>query len=178
MRRHGRGRLRRRHLVQAAAGAVVNPGLLSRGPKAHHGAIENSVGSMLDLATPPASVKIWSKSRPLIDILSQTAGPITRRQHQLLLLPPGPAEQQPTLPELENSEANPTDFRCTSPRATAAAAPPAPRVRSHCRFRNRGTDYVRESGMKWMNASTKRQCDRALPSPPPRTRMHSAWPTS
>jgi hypothetical protein len=126
---------------------------------------------MLDLATPPTSVKVWAKSRPLIEILSQTAGPTTWRQHQLLLLPPGPAGQQPTLPQLENSEANPTDFRCTSPRTTAGAAPPAPRVRSHCRFRNRGTDYVREYGMKWMSFSTKRQCDRALPAPPPPARQ-------
>jgi hypothetical protein len=37
-----------------------------------------------------------------------------------------------------------------------------PRVRSHCRFRNRGTEYVSESGKKWMQGSTKRQCDRAL----------------
>ena len=33
------------------------------------------------------------------------------------------------------------------------------RVRSHCRFRNRGTKYVSESGMKWMRGNTKRQCD-------------------
>jgi hypothetical protein len=37
-----------------------------------------------------------------------------------------------------------------------------PRVRSHCRFRNRGTEYVGDSGITWMSASTKRQCDRAL----------------
>ena len=36
------------------------------------------------------------------------------------------------------------------------------RVRSHCRFRNRGTKYVSESGMKWMRGATKRQCDRTL----------------
>jgi hypothetical protein len=41
------------------------------------------------------------------------------------------------------------------------------RVRSHCRFRNRGTEYVREYGMKRMNGGTKRQCDRALPDAPP-----------
>jgi hypothetical protein len=35
------------------------------------------------------------------------------------------------------------------------------RVRSHCRFRNRSTEYVSEYGMKWMGGSTKRQCDRA-----------------
>jgi hypothetical protein len=38
-------------------------------------------------------------------------------------------------------------------------------VRSRCRFRNRGTEYVSESGMKWMGGGTKRQCDRALASP-------------
>ena len=41
----------------------------------------------------------------------------------------------------------------------------APGVRSHCRFRNRGTEYVSEPGMKWMNDSTKRECDRALAPP-------------
>jgi hypothetical protein len=40
-----------------------------------------------------------------------------------------------------------------------------PRVRSHCRFRNRGTDYISESGMKWMSGGAKRQCDRALGPP-------------
>ena len=39
----------------------------------------------------------------------------------------------------------------------------SPRVRPHCRFRNRGTDYISESGIKWMGGSTKRQCARALP---------------
>ena len=46
----------------------------------------------------------------------------------------------------------------------ANLVPPAPRARSHCRFRNRGTDHLREYGVQWMNASKKRQCDRALPS--------------
>jgi hypothetical protein len=41
-----------------------------------------------------------------------------------------------------------------------------PRIRSHCRFRNRGTEYVSESGLKWMSGSTiKRQRDRALREP-------------
>jgi hypothetical protein len=40
-----------------------------------------------------------------------------------------------------------------------------PRVRLHCRFRNRGPEYVSESGIKWMSGSTKRQCDRALRPP-------------
>jgi hypothetical protein len=41
------------------------------------------------------------------------------------------------------------------------------RVRSHYCFRNRGTEYVRKYGMKWMSGSTKRQCDRALPDKRP-----------
>ena len=44
------------------------------------------------------------------------------------------------------------------------AGPASPRVRSHCRFRYRGTEYVSKSGMKWMSGSTKRQCNRACPS--------------
>jgi hypothetical protein len=40
-----------------------------------------------------------------------------------------------------------------------------PRVRSHCRFRIRGTDHVRKSVMKWMKSGAKRQCDRALAPP-------------
>ena len=28
--------------------------------------------------------------------------------------------------------------------------------RSHCRFRNRGIEYISESGMKWMSGGTKR----------------------
>ena len=36
------------------------------------------------------------------------------------------------------------------------------RVRSHCRFRNRGTEYVRTFVMEWMGGGTSRQCDRAL----------------
>jgi hypothetical protein len=41
-----------------------------------------------------------------------------------------------------------------------------PRIRSHCRFRKKGTQYVSESGMKWMSGSTiKRQRDRALREP-------------
>jgi hypothetical protein len=42
---------------------------------------------------------------------------------------------------------------------------PVPGVRSHRRFRKRGTEYVSESGMERMGGSTKRQCDRALPVP-------------
>jgi hypothetical protein len=36
------------------------------------------------------------------------------------------------------------------------------RVRSHCRFSKRGAESRSESGMKWMNSSAKRQCDRDL----------------
>jgi hypothetical protein len=46
-----------------------------------------------------------------------------------------------------------------------AAAASAPRVRSHCRFRNRGTDYLSTSCMKWMSGNAKRRCDRALSAP-------------
>ena len=48
-------------------------------------------------------------------------------------------------------------------RRAAGAAARAPRVRSHCRLR--GTDYLSESGMKWMSGNTKRQCDRARRAP-------------
>ena len=41
----------------------------------------------------------------------------------------------------------------------------APRVRSHCRLRHRGTKYVRESGTKWMGGGAERQCNRALRAP-------------
>jgi hypothetical protein len=34
-------------------------------------------------------------------------------------------------------------------------------ARSHCRLRNRGTEYVREY-VKWMSGGAKRQCDRTL----------------
>jgi hypothetical protein len=40
-----------------------------------------------------------------------------------------------------------------------------PRVRSHCRFRKRGIDYLGESGIKQMSGITKRQCDRTLGIP-------------
>ena len=36
------------------------------------------------------------------------------------------------------------------------------RVRSHCHFITRGTEYISKSGMNWMIGSTKRQCGRAL----------------
>ena len=48
------------------------------------------------------------------------------------------------------------------PRLRGAPRPSrrAPRVPSHCRFRNRRTEYVSESGIKWTSgSSTKRQRD-------------------
>jgi hypothetical protein len=47
------------------------------------------------------------------------------------------------------------------PRRPQPSPPPPPpqpwrRVRSHCRFRNRGTEYVSEPGMKRINGRTKR----------------------
>jgi hypothetical protein len=44
-----------------------------------------------------------------------------------------------------------------------------PRVRSHCRVRKRGIEWVRGAGIKWTNGSTKRQCDRALGRPAARS---------
>jgi hypothetical protein len=35
------------------------------------------------------------------------------------------------------------------------AARRGPRVRLHCRFRNRGTEYVSDTRMKWMNGRKK-----------------------
>ena len=49
-------------------------------------------------------------------------------------------------------------------RASESSAP-SPGVRSHGRFRNRGTDSLSESGMKWMCGGTQRQRDRALRAP-------------
>ena len=40
-----------------------------------------------------------------------------------------------------------------------------PRVWSHCRFRDRCTEYVRKTSIKWMSGSTKRHCDRARGGP-------------
>ena len=40
---------------------------------------------------------------------------------------------------------------------------PEPRIRPHCRLRNRGTEYVRESGIKRMSGVVQRdRCGRAL----------------
>ena len=36
------------------------------------------------------------------------------------------------------------------------------RVLSHCRSRNRGTDYIGESGMKWMSISSLALSDNAV----------------
>jgi hypothetical protein len=61
-------------------------------------------------------------------------------------------------------------------RAGSGRVSSPPRARSHCCFRNRGTEYVSKSGMNWMSSSTKRQCDRAQ-SPPRRvsTRTPRRW---
>jgi hypothetical protein len=53
-----------------------------------------------------------------------------------------------------------------NPRLGAALRGGAGRVRSHCHFRNEGTEYVSESGIKWMSSGAKRQCDRALGAGP------------
>ena len=37
--------------------------------------------------------------------------------------------------------------------AGAGAGRLAPRVRSHCRFKNRDTEYVSDFGIKWMSSS-------------------------
>ena len=50
-----------------------------------------------------------------------------------------------------------------SPPPPQWARGPRSRVRPHCHFRNRRTEYISESGMKWISGGTKRQCDRALP---------------
>jgi hypothetical protein len=42
------------------------------------------------------------------------------------------------------------------------------RARSHCRFRSRGIEYVRKSGMKRMSGGAKRRCNRALSQTWPR----------
>ena len=61
-------------------------------------------------------------------------------------------------------------------RASESSAP-SPGVRSHGRFRNRGTDSLSESGMKWMCGGTQRQRDRALRPPARRGRRRvSATP--
>jgi hypothetical protein len=36
------------------------------------------------------------------------------------------------------------------------------RARSQCRFKCRGTESIRKSGMKWVNGRATRQCDRTL----------------
>ena len=51
------------------------------------------------------------------------------------------------------------------PAARVQATQNLRRVRSHCRFRNRGTEYVSEFGIKWLSGGAKRQCDRALAEP-------------
>ena len=83
------------------------------------------------------------------------------------------------------SAAPPARGRRPRPAASASAPPqlqPAlwcgcpPRVRSHCRFRHRGTEYVSESGIKWMSGSTKRQRDRAQCPPHGGGTGYTRWP--
>ena len=38
----------------------------------------------------------------------------------------------------------------------------SPGVRSHCRVRNGGTEYVRNSGMEWMGGGAKRRFGRVI----------------
>jgi hypothetical protein len=38
----------------------------------------------------------------------------------------------------------------------------ATRGRSHCHFRNRGTEYLHESVIKWMRGGAQQQCERTL----------------
>jgi hypothetical protein len=64
--------------------------------------------------------------------------------------PSGPPRAPPTRPPRP---------RRRPPPAPASAA--APRVRPHCRFRNRGAYYDGESGMRWAGGRAERQCDRA-----------------
>jgi hypothetical protein len=66
---------------------------------------------------------------------------------------------------------------CRLPPLRRASQPrPRPRVRSYCRFRKRGTEYVSESGIKRMSGGAKRQCDRAPPRPRPQPGMHRVDP--
>jgi hypothetical protein len=66
-------------------------------------------------------------------------------------------------PYAKHAEERPLQhFMTGSPLAQRGATP---RVRSHCRFRSRGTEYVGEYGIKWMRGSTKRQFGRALATP-------------
>jgi hypothetical protein len=57
--------------------------------------------------------------------------------------------------------------RAAPPTPGARGRPGRPRVRSHCRSRNKGTQYVSEAGIKWMSRSIKQKCDRALGRPAP-----------
>jgi hypothetical protein len=50
---------------------------------------------------------------------------------------------------------------------------PPPRVRSHCRFRHRGTTYVCDCGIKWMSIYVVQSDNASEPSP----RRHSATPS-
>jgi hypothetical protein len=52
--------------------------------------------------------------------------------------------------------ADPTHAPLAAPRGSQL------KVRSHCRCRKRGTEYVSKSGIKWTSGRTKQQCDRDL----------------
>jgi hypothetical protein len=67
-----------------------------------------------------------------------------------------------------------TCWRASRSRSSAGGFHPGPssqyqnseplcRVKLHCRFINRGIEYVSGFGIKWTSGSAKRQCDRALP---------------
>jgi hypothetical protein len=67
--------------------------------------------------------------------------------------PPGrlakPRERRPR-------EAEMRPYRPDPAQELRAEAEGVPRIRSHCRLRSRGTEYVSDSGMKRMSGSTKR----------------------
>ena len=69
--------------------------------------------------------------------------------------------------QLEMEEESSEDDVPSEPRLTPSPPPGSVgklpgRVRSGCQFRTRGTEYLSESGIKWMSSRAKRQCDRTL----------------
>jgi hypothetical protein len=46
---------------------------------------------------------------------------------------------------------------CSQRAASSLSSRTCRRVRSHCRFRNRGTEYVSKCGIKRMGGSTRRR---------------------
>jgi hypothetical protein len=72
------------------------------------------------------------------------------------------------MPPPPTSMARPTRRPSRRPAAArwpAATASSRPGVRSHCRFRKRGSEHVSDSGMKWVGGGAKRRCGRALGRP-------------